>query len=242
MNTMPKYELHRHLGGSLSLDFVNKHLGITNAAQHMTFGPNEPYSFKVFLKKFDILNRITWDQETIEDSIHNVYQGILNEHIQYCELKISVHKYLNLLTPDKAISIIYDIIQQLNRIHNIKINIVLSLKYESDKEEQIYISRTILEKVPDKIVAVDLVGDEKYFDVDFYSILLKDWHDHHKGVEAHVGESQSHENVMAAIQKLKVTRIAHGIKAAKHPDIMRMANDQNVCFDIALKSNLYHIP
>jgi adenosine deaminase len=38
---------------------------------------------------------------------------------------------------------------------------------------------------------------------------------------------------------LGVQRIAHGIKAAEFPDILKLANDNNICFDIALTSNYF---
>ena len=53
---------------------------------------------------------------------------------------------------------------------------------------------------------------------------------------AHVGESQSAENIMDAITILGVSNVAHGLKIIDHPDIIKAARDHRVTFDMGVSS------
>ena len=66
------------------------------------------------------------------------------------------------------------------------------------------------------------------------------WRDAGKGIVVHAGESQSARNVREAILKLKPHRIAHGVQVPdEDPELLDICKDKNICFDIAITSNIY---
>ena len=82
------FDLHRHLGGSLSPEFVyalsNKHdcgMTLKEIRKSMTYQVGDPLDFISFLKKFDILNTIKWDEQDINDMAHHVVGGLIREGI-----------------------------------------------------------------------------------------------------------------------------------------------------------------
>jgi len=246
-------ELHRHHGGSLTTKWVwetlkrqptdiNRPILCEGQVESlMTFKHGEQRTFPNFLSKFSILDQIVWDEETIRDSIDNVCWGIKSERLQYAELKVSLHKFMR-QTKLPPVDLVRIIREKLNDFHNtwgVGFGLVLSIKYEADRNEQRKIASLITDKAAEHLVGIDFVGDEFYYDPDFYEGICREWKSAGKGVEAHVGESQTHENVRSAIELLKVNRIAHGIRAISHPDIIKLAVDHNVCFDMALTSNYY---
>jgi adenosine deaminase len=58
-----------------------------------------------------------------------------------------------------------------------------------------------------------------------------------KSVKAHAGEFGPAENVRHAIEKLKVRRIQHGIRAIEDEEVLKLAEDKGVIFDICPISN-----
>ncbi len=58
-----------------------------------------------------------------------------------------------------------------------------------------------------------------------------------KSVKAHAGEFGPAENVRHAIEKLKVRRIQHGIRAIEDEEVLKLAQDKGVIFDICPISN-----
>jgi len=240
-----KADVHRHLGGSFPLEFiwklVQKHRlkveSFDTLKRRMTFQSGDQGNFQLFLKKFNILQNIPWSMADVEEGVIETVNSIANEHIQYCELKLSLNKY-GAQQWLEAAQVICRAIKETAQTRQITVKPVLALKYESSRESQRAISSAVLRhSICDEFIALDLVGDERFFDDDFYRPICDDWLSAGKVLMAHVGESQSGRNVLKAI-KLGITRIGHGIKALRYPDIIREANDRGICFDLALSSNL----
>jgi adenosine deaminase len=87
------------------------------------------------------------------------------------------------------------------------------------------------------LFGLDLVGDEAYFDYEFYAPIFRDWNAAGKMTRAHVSESQRAENGLHAITHLGVTNIAHGLKMMKHPEMIALARDHGTTFDLGISSN-----
>lgn len=245
-----KVDLHRHLSGSaksktiynlLRKQYGNNIITQEQVEDSMTFKPNEPKHFDTFLNKFKIFDSILWDEQALQMVLEHISWDIVKEKLDYVELKFSIDKYIKQnkhWTPQDVIKIIYEIMLNETDRWGFKLALVLSLKHESNKDDQRKFAK-VLDKCHEMLVGIDIIGDERLFDCDFYKPIFKDWKAANKGLEAHVGETQPAENVRLAIEELGVSRIAHGITAANNKNILAMAKERNICFDIALTSNLY---
>ena len=244
-----KIDLHRHLGGSCSVELVHQLLleqgediSLDEVASRMQFMPGEEPGFHKFLRKFDILNRIKWTEDSIAKSVEQVVSDIKAEQIDLAEIRFTVDKYVDSIDRwDHGIAVEFlgKEFEKQAKERNIKINLILCMKYEADREKQRLVAAIIEEYGVEEFVhGIDLVGDEAFLDVDFYRPIFRQWKMNGKGLIAHVGESQTAENIRLAIEELQVDRIAHGIKVIDSPDTMKLAVDNGVCFEIALTSNL----
>lgn len=239
-------DCHRHLGGSIGVDCVweiIKKSGLTYMAscsndvhRAMTFHPSEPTGFHRFLGKFSILDELKWDENTIELTVKSVCEQLNDEGLEYCWLDFSINKYMHLGWHKKeAITYIY---KMFDRYRPGKVGLILSLKYESLRETQRQYAKLIEDPdIHEMLIGIDLVGDEAYFDAGFYASLLKPWKLSGKMVRAHVGESQSEVNVEHSIRRIGVTNIAHGLKCYQSPDIIQLAIDNDIAFDMTITSN-----
>jgi adenosine deaminase len=242
-------DLHRHCGGSISastLQNIIKHHGgdisIQEIEKQLLFKKNEKKTFHGFLNKFNILDKIKWDPWSIDYTIRQIVWNLSKEGIKYCELKLSIGRYIKDTgwTPEDVIKHIDYILQEEGQRWDIQVGISLCLKYESKPKLQKRIAKIILDnKARDAVTAIDLVGDEAYFSPKLYKPIFKLWKEAGKGLQAHVGESCSAENVQLAIEYLGVQRIAHGIQIINNINIMKMVKERGIPLDIALTSNLY---
>lgn len=241
-------DMHRHFGGSITTKFVwneiqKKGLGYLAETEQdvisaMTFAPHEQYGFYRFLQKFTILNDLKWDEESIYESIQDVSEAIRAENVRYTWMRFSINKYMETTTKHKE-DIIRFIHNAFNELLPDRVGLILSLKYESLRANQKQYAKLIDSAAADCLIGIDLVGDEGFFDAGFYAPIFKEWGDAGKVLCAHVGESCSHENIREAILKMGVKQVAHGIKIVEDKELMAIAKDQDVCFDVALSSNLY---
>ena len=171
--------------------------------------------------------------------IEQICWDIVAESLDYVELKFSIDKYIKYFSPVEIITLIHSKMNEEAQKWGFSFGLVLSLKYESDRTTQRYISKIIENPdIANCLVGLDTVGNEEFFEYCFYQPILQEWRKYGKGLQMHVGETQSSENVKAAIE-LGVDRIAHGIHAVNDTDTMRLATEKDICFDIALTSNVY---
>lgn len=198
--------------------------------KQMTFSDGEPREFYRFLHKFELLNWIEWSPDTIQQAIDAVCAGIADEHIDYCFLDISLNKYLNVMRVYDLIPFIYEAFQK----HG-KVGLILSIKYEADSVDCLEIINSA--ELAKCFVGIDLVGDEAKFDAQKYVEAFRLWRSAGKMTRAHVGESQSADNILDALVMLECTNIAHGLKIIDHPDLIDIALKRNVVFDLGITSN-----
>lgn len=202
----------------------------------MTFAENEQRDFHRFLNKFKILDDIRWSTALIDRSIASVCDQLEQEEIDYCWMDFSVNKYMHLdWSMEEAITYIHECFEKHRPG---KVGLVLALKYESLRASQRQYAELI--ENPDiakRLIGIDLVGDEECFDASFYGPLFHKWREAGKMVRAHVGESQSIDNVRAAIEELSVTNIGHGLKIYANQKLMQIAEEYGVTFDMAITSN-----
>lgn len=250
MNNLPLYDLHVHYGGSIPAQTVweilkedgHNFATLDEVITTMTYkDDNGPYTFEKFLRKFDILNMIRWTEDHIIKSTDAVVKMLADQSTKYAEVRFTINKYADYLgMTNKEITIFMcNTMQASAKKFNIKIAPILCVKYESSRDSQSDILKLIDDHhVADVVDGIDLVGDERFFDVDFYRPIFKQWKRANKGLIAHVGESQTAKNVKDAIKILQVSRVSHGIQVAADLDIMKMANDHDIAFDVALTSNI----
>lgn len=240
------YDMHRHLGGSIPTSFIWEiinELGLHHLAEshddvvaQMTFAPYEQRGFYRFLDKFRLLDQIRWTEDLIARSIQACCTRIAIEGITHCWMDFSINKYMCYLnwSEREAIQFIHD---RFEEYAPGVVGLVLSLKYESPRTSQKKYAALINDPVVAPLLTgIDLVGDEAYFDAEFYRPIFVDWRRAKKMTRAHVGESQSAENIMDAIVILGVTNVAHGLKIIDHVDIIKAARDHGVTFDMGVTS------
>lgn len=205
--------------------------------QSMMFMDGEKPDFYAFLRKFNILNQIRWDEELIDASIKQVCEDIIAERIDFVWIRFTINKYLTHIDWHRK-DMIWFVKKCFDKHAPDRVGLILAIKYESEHANQ----RQLLDLINDPLVAesvigVDLVGDEGCYNSKFYGPFFRKWAMAGKLLFAHVGESQSQENIRTAITDLGVTEICHGI-GITDPDIIDCAKDYGVCFHLALTSNL----
>jgi adenosine deaminase len=243
---IPRYDLHRHLGGCLLPEFVyalaNKHnlgLSLKHIRKSMTYQVGDPMDFQTFLRKFDILNEIKWDEQDIVDMAHHVVGELIRENVKYTEIRFSINKYLDhvKMSDVDLIRFIRQSFDDAQKNSGVEVQLLLSLKYEAhDRELQTAMK---VKEFKNDVIGIDFVGDESKFDITKMKMVTDIWKPLGLGVVVHAGESQSAKNVRLAVEILEPQRIAHGIRVPQEdPDLLNLCRDKGICFDIAITSNI----
>jgi len=240
-------DTHRHLGGCIPPWWVwqtisnNGWTYLGESAEEirssMTFSDNENYDFHRFLDKFKILDQIIWNEELIDSSIAAICRDISDEGIDFCWLDFSINKYMQSMNWHKKQAIQF-IHERFNSYLPGKIGLILSLKYESTHASQRQYAKLIDDPdVVELLFGIDLVGDESYYNYQFYGPIFNEWNQAGKMTRTHASESTGFFNCYSSIRDLKVKNIAHGINIHTNYEIMSYARDMDVTFDLGVTSN-----
>ncbi len=247
-------DTHRHLGGSIDPEFVwnvikdqsqYRYLAdnLEDVIAQMTYKNYEADTIKdyfhYFLNKFKILDEIEWTEALIERTIQHISLDFQRENLYGVLLDFSVNKYMQIgWHKHQAIKFIKQCFDHY--CPNVKVGLVLSIKYESPITAlKQHIKSIEHHEVVDSVVGIDMVGDENYYNSHVIADHLQDWISAGKMVRAHVGEVGGVENIISAITELNVTNIAHGIKIIHSDHAMDLARDRNIQFDLGLIGNIY---
>lgn len=238
-----KCDLHRHLSGSISCPTVSQlsNMPIEKVVKLMTYSDDDENDYKSFFKKFDIFNKIEWTRHKIKHSIKDVIWQLKQEKLDYAEIKFSINKYIPYIDMDIKDTILWfaNCFDEIGAHWGIEIDLILSLKHDMNKNVQIALGNTIEnDLIAECIAGIDIVGDETYFDVDFYKPIFEKWHKSNKICMAHVGEINKPSNVVNAINKLNLDRVCHGLASADNKDLAKLCRDRLIPFDICLTSNI----
>jgi adenosine deaminase len=247
-------ESHRHFAGSIApetiWDIIKDSCDLSTACsldkvREQVCLKQGDIDFEYFCTRFDILNKITWSDWAFCKAARQVMTDIKTEGIDHCTLTVSLNKFnrfLNYTKSDDLITTGYRIFGMLDAIAeevSLDVNYLLSVSYNWPRELQIRTLKLIrCEPLNELIAGVDFVSDESMADWDIYPEYLEPWHDKGKVVRAHVGERPgTGDNIQKAIQKMKATRIAHGIYGTTKQ--WKKATELGVVFDVSLHSNIY---
>lgn len=242
--SIPRYDLHKHFGGSIRPATVAKLLGRPNdveAIAKLMVCKTPVNNFSEFLERFNVLNEVRWTEQAIAESIEQVVKDQANDKVAYSEISFSINKYLHnhiKWTRAEIVKFISGVFNDACGRHNTIVKLILSLRMESDRDSQRNNAKLIDDcTIVDAIDGIDIVGDERKFNVDLYQPIYHNWRTANKVTLAHAGETCGPQNILDAITKLRVHRVRHGIACVDDDTVLEVARDHMVCFDISLHSN-----
>ena len=241
------------MGGSISADTVWKIIEKTGShhvadsyarvVEKLVCLPGTPKDFQTFLDKFKILDEVVWDAESIELACKQICEDTKRSGTESVDISFSIEKYARsgLWYYDEVICFICDTYAKYAEQYQIEVKPILSISYHSPRANQQKVADLINNQgVRDKIAGLDLVGDERYYDSDFYGPIIERWNRAGKITREHIAElPEGSDNLMRIFDRPEIQRpkrIAHGIQG--RPEDLKKAVDAGMIFDVALYSNL----
>lgn len=241
-------ESHRHFAGSIEPITIweiikrDNRYDIAKSIEDVweqTHIANDPCGFEHFCTRFNILDKLRWDAHALDMASKQIIEDIREDGIQYATMTVSLNKIATSLKWDLYTAGLHVFERLSSAADNagMKLNFLLSINYSWPTSLQ-YEMLNLVDPLGCYISGVDLVGNESMANWDMYVKPLQMWKKRGKIVRAHVGEwPGTVRNIDAAMHRIRVDRIAHGIYATQAQ--LRTAKDMGIIFDISLHSNIY---
>ena len=246
--SLPLTDLHRHLDGNIRPQTILE-LGRLHNIQlpadelealrpHVQIVENEP-SLVAFLKKLDWGVAVLADYDACRRVAYENVEDLLRAGIDYAELRFSpaymamAHK----LHPQGVVEAIIDGVAAGSRDFGIKTNLI-GIMSRTFGTEQCNKELAACLAHRDKLVAIDLAGDELGFPGELFTDHFRKVRDAGMRVTVHAGEAAGPESMWQAIRDLGAERIGHGVKAIQDPALMAYLAEHRIGIESCLTSNI----
>ncbi len=245
---IPVTDLHRHLDGNIRTQTIlelGQKFGIALPANnieeltpHVQIVEAEP-SLVAFLSKLDWGVAVLGDLDACRRVAYENVEDALNAQIDYAELRFSPY-YMAMkhqLPVEGVVEAVIDGVQAGSKDFGIKANLIgiMSRTFGTQACQQ-ELDAILSHK--DKIVAVDLAGDELGQPGERFVKHFSQVKDAGLNVTVHAGEAAGAQSMWQAIQELGATRIGHGVKAVEDPKLMDYLAKHRIGIESCLTSNI----
>ena len=247
-NNLPLTDIHRHLDGNIRIETIlqlgqkfNLTLPATSIEALRPFVQvieSEP-NLVAFLSKLDLGVAVLGDLDACYQVAYENVEDAKNARIDYTELRFSPY-YMALkhnLPVQGVVEAVVAGVAAGSKDFNVKTNLIgiMSRSYGTEAC-QIELDGLLSQK--DKLVAIDLAGDELGKPGDLFVNHFKQVRDAGLRVTVHAGEAAGPESIWQAIQSLGAERIGHGVKAIEDLKLMDYLVANNIGIESCITSNI----
>jgi len=249
LKAMPKIDLHRHLEGSLRLETLLEIAREFNLdvptddkenLRSLVQITDDPPDHEVFLSKFEVLRHFYRSPETISKLAYQAVADAAADNIHYLELRFSpqalarVRRFALTDVTDWVIQAVEKACQDFP----IEVGLIVTLVRHDPLEQARQVAEIAFDYYGKGIVGLDLAGNEVKFPPGPFIPIFKKAKEVGLGVTIHAGEWASAHGVRQAMEELYADRIGHGVRTIEHSQILRLARERGVVFEVCLTSNL----
>ncbi len=246
--SLPLIDLHRHLDGNVRLstilELADKHAVPLPAWDEENLRPfvqvTEPQpGVMAFLEKFRYLVGVLGDYDACRRVAYENVLDAQREGLDYVELRFSplFMAQPHGLDPQGVVEAVIDGVEAGQRETSLKVNLIgiLSRTYGQELAWQ---ELEALLAFAERLVAVDLAGDEANYPGEWFTAHLEKARQRGLRLTVHAGESAGPASVWQAVQQLRAERLGHAVHAIEDPRLMDTLAERGIGIEVNLTSNV----
>ncbi len=241
---MPKVELHLHLEGAFTFDFlfslIEKYGG--DPEVKTPFDLKEKFIFSDFNHFIDLWfwkNQFFNEPIDFDECAYSTLENLARQNVIYCEIFYSPWDFVSEKLSVEAITeATLNGIHRAQSVYPITCNLIADLVRDYDSSNA---SKRVLQILPYKdkgVIAIGLGGSEQAYPARLFTEAFAKARDLGFYLTAHAGEAAGPQSVWETIQKLKVERIGHGVRSIEDPHLINYLKVNEIPLEVCVNSNL----
>lgn len=237
LKKLPKVELHCHLDGSLSREFIEERLGRSVKQEELSVSDNCK-SLAEYLEKFTLPGQCLMDEEGLEKAAYDVLKSMSMENMCYAEIR-----FAPLLSETKEMScskVIEAVLKGLERGRDefdIDFGLITCAMRHHSQEENYRMIKAAREYLGSGVCAADLAGAEASYPMSEFIDLFQNTRKLGMPFTIHAGECQNEQNIIDAV-KTGAGRIGHGIAMRGDEQLQKELAKARIGIELCPISNL----
>jgi adenosine deaminase len=242
--TLPLIDLHRHLDVNVRpetvLDLGRQHnlplpaQDLEGLRPHVQVTEPQP-GLLAFFTKFHWMTAVLVDYAACRRVAFENVEDAQREGLHYIELRFSpwFAAEPNALDPEGVVEAFVDGVEEGGRTFDVKVKLIgiLSRTYGA---EVAWRELEALLTCSDRLVALDLAGDEANYPAELFVDHIRRAKDAGLRITIHAGEDAGPESVWQALRELEAERIGHGLRSTEDPALL----DYMAEHEIGIESNM----
>ena len=249
VRSMPKVELHRHLEGSLAPEFflamaeefsIDLPAGDAEGlASAITMVDQEP-GFLPFLERFETLRTFYVDPEIVKRAAREAIRLAAEDNIRYLELRYNpLHFATQMAFPiESVIEWVTEARDEAAAEFALQVELIATVNRNDPVQESLPTIEAAIAGAGQYFAGIDIAGDENQGNLVRFAGVFRKARKAGLGITIHAGEVGPAANVRDAIRLLGADRIGHGIRILDDPEVVKLAKEAGVVFEVCPTSNL----
>jgi len=246
--TLPLIDLHRHLDGNIRLETIldlgQRHRlplpawDVPGMRPHVQVVEPEP-DLMAFIAKFKWMVGVLVDLDAVRRVAFENVEDAAREGLDYVELRFSPWFMARPhgLDPAGVVEAVVDGVAAGSRATGVRANLIGILSRTYGPETATRELDALLTQ-RDRLVALDLAGDERNFPGDLFVAHFRRGRDAGWRVTAHAGEAAGPASIWQALRDLGAERIGHGVRAGEDPALVEHLRARGIGLEVCLTSNV----
>lgn len=234
---LPKVELHCHLDGSLSQEFIEKRLGRSVKKEELSVS-DDCTSLAEYLEKFNMPCQCLKDEEGLEEAGYDVLKSMSREHVCYAEIRFApLFSETESMSCKKAMEALIKGLERGKQDFAIEYGVIACAMRHIGEEENWRMIRAARELLGSGVCGADLAGAEASYPMSQFMNLFENTRKIGMPFTIHAGECGSVDNITDAVN-VGAKRIGHGIAMRGHEDVIRELAEKKIGIEMCPISNL----
>lgn len=237
LKKLPKLELHCHLDGSLSRQFIEERLH-RSVSEHELSVSEDCRSLVEYLEKFDLPCSCLKDKEGLEAAGYDVLRTMSRENVCYAEIRFApLLSVTENMGADRVLEALLCGLKKGREDFGVDYNVITCAMRHHSAADNMKMIKTAREFLGEGVCAADLAGAESLYPMSEFMELFGETKRLGMPFTIHAGECGSYQNIRDAVEA-GAGRIGHGIAMRLDAQTRRIVKEAGVGVEMCPISNL----
>lgn len=237
LKNIPKIELHCHLDGSLSREFIQTRLGRAVSEEELSVA-KDCSSLSEYLEKFELPGICLRDETGLEEAGYDVLKTMSRENVCYAEIRFAPLLHVTAdMNVTQAIEALLKGLKRGKKDFGAEYNVITCAMRHHSEEQNYQMIKTASQFLGEGVCAADLAGAEEQYPMTEFMELFHKTKKLGMPFTIHAGECGNSQNIIDAVQA-GAGRIGHGIAMRGQPAIQTLVRKAGIGIEMCPISNL----